>query len=241
MLQVDPDNLFFLVLFLFLVMTVVARADGSLDYDAPQNLSAGETFVDQFDYTVNDAAGTIASGLLAHWKLDGDATDSSPNGYDGTVLGSPATVPGQVGQGMDFPGNAAVRATVPYDPVLNPRGSFTVITGRIGSGKTTLLRALLGLLPAQSGDILWNGQALQNPAAFLVPPRTAYTPQVPLLFSEVVNLHPVAIIVAILVFGGLWGFWGVFFAIPLGTLVKAVLTAWPRAQKREQREALQES
>jgi putative permease len=51
---------------------------------------------------------------------------------------------------------------------------------------------------------------------------------VPLLFSEVVNLHPVAIIVAILFFGGLWGFWGVFFAIPLATLVKAVLTAWPR-------------
>ncbi len=53
---------------------------------------------------------------------------------------------------------------------------------------------------------------------------------VPLLFSEVVNLHPVAIIVSILVFGGLWGFWGVFFAIPLGTLVKAVLTAWPSQQ-----------
>lgn len=52
---------------------------------------------------------------------------------------------------------------------------------------------------------------------------------VPLLFSEAVNLHPVAIIVAILFFGGLWGFWGVFFAIPLATLVKAVLTAWPRA------------
>lgn len=51
---------------------------------------------------------------------------------------------------------------------------------------------------------------------------------VPLLFSEVVNLHPVAIIVAILFFGGIWGFWGVFFAIPLATLVKAVLTAWPR-------------
>lgn len=51
---------------------------------------------------------------------------------------------------------------------------------------------------------------------------------VPLLFSEAVNLHPVAIIVAILFFGGLWGFWGVFFAIPLATLVKAVLTAWPR-------------
>jgi putative permease len=51
---------------------------------------------------------------------------------------------------------------------------------------------------------------------------------VPLLFSEVVNLHPVAIIIAVLVFGGLWGFWGVFFAIPLATLVKAVLRAWPR-------------
>jgi putative permease len=50
----------------------------------------------------------------------------------------------------------------------------------------------------------------------------------PLLFSEVVDLHPTAIIVAILVFGGLFGFWGVFFAIPLATLVKAVLDAWPR-------------
>ena len=50
---------------------------------------------------------------------------------------------------------------------------------------------------------------------------------VPLLFSEVVNLHPIAIIVAVLVFGGLWGFWGVFFAIPLATLVQAVLKAWP--------------
>jgi putative permease len=50
---------------------------------------------------------------------------------------------------------------------------------------------------------------------------------VPLLFSEAVNLHPVAIIVAILVFGGLWGFWGVFFAIPLATLVKALINVWP--------------
>lgn len=51
---------------------------------------------------------------------------------------------------------------------------------------------------------------------------------VPLLFSEVVNLHPVAIIVAVLFFGGLWGLWGVFFAIPLATLVQAVLKIWPR-------------
>jgi putative permease len=50
---------------------------------------------------------------------------------------------------------------------------------------------------------------------------------VPLLFSEVVNLHPVAIIVSVLVFGGFWGFWGVFFAIPLATLFKAVISSWP--------------
>jgi len=54
---------------------------------------------------------------------------------------------------------------------------------------------------------------------------------VPLLFSEAVNLHPVAIIVAVLAFGGIWGFWGVFFAIPLATLFKAILTAWPQGIK----------
>ena len=50
---------------------------------------------------------------------------------------------------------------------------------------------------------------------------------VPILFSEAVNLHPVVIIMAVLVFGSLWGFWGVFFAIPLATLIKAVIRAWP--------------
>ena len=50
---------------------------------------------------------------------------------------------------------------------------------------------------------------------------------VPYLFSEAVNLHPLAIIISVLIFGGLWGFWGVFFAIPLATLVKAVLNALP--------------
>ncbi|MCA9996470.1 MAG: ABC transporter ATP-binding protein [Anaerolineales bacterium] len=64
------------------------------------------------------------------------------------------------------------------------RGSLTVITGRIGSGKTTLLRVLLGLLPKDGGEICWNGQQVDDPATFFVPPRTAYTPQVPRLFSE---------------------------------------------------------
>ena len=63
-------------------------------------------------------------------------------------------------------------------------GEFTVITGRVGSGKTTLLQTLLGLLPPQSGDIFWNGNLVKEPGNFFVPPRSAYTPQVPLLFSE---------------------------------------------------------
>ncbi|MCB8928228.1 MAG: ABC transporter ATP-binding protein [Ardenticatenaceae bacterium] len=65
-----------------------------------------------------------------------------------------------------------------------PRGSFTVITGKIGSGKTTLLRVLLGLLPASGGNVSWNGRLVTDPATFFTPPRTAYTPQVPRLFSE---------------------------------------------------------
>lgn len=56
---------------------------------------------------------------------------------------------------------------------------------------------------------------------------------VPLIFSEAVDIHPVAIIIAVLIFGGLWGFWGVFFAIPLATVVKAVVEAWRRYQDRE--------
>ncbi|QTS84156.1 AI-2E family transporter [Coxiella endosymbiont of Amblyomma nuttalli] len=50
---------------------------------------------------------------------------------------------------------------------------------------------------------------------------------VPLLFSGVMDLHPIVIILSVLVFGGIWGFWGVFFAIPLATLIKTVLNAWP--------------
>jgi ATP-binding cassette subfamily B protein len=64
------------------------------------------------------------------------------------------------------------------------RGSFTVITGRIGAGKTTLLRTLLGLLPHTAGEIRWNGRVVDDPGTFFVPPRSAYTPQVPRLFSE---------------------------------------------------------
>jgi putative permease len=73
-----------------------------------------------------------------------------------------------------------------------------------GSAEFTYLMLAYGIIQALDGNLV-----------------------VPLLFSEAVNLHPVAIIVAVLVFGGLWGFWGVFFAIPLATLVKALLSSWP--------------
>jgi len=55
---------------------------------------------------------------------------------------------------------------------------------------------------------------------------------VPLLFSEVVNMHPAAIIIAVLFFGGLWGVWGVFFAIPLATLIQSVIHSWPSIQTK---------
>lgn len=62
-------------------------------------------------------------------------------------------------------------------------GAFVVVTGKIGSGKTTLLRALLGLVPADAGEIRWRGAPVEDPAVFMVPPRAAYTPQTPRLFS----------------------------------------------------------
>ena len=63
------------------------------------------------------------------------------------------------------------------------RGSFTVVTGKIGSGKTTLLRTILGLVDSDGGAVLWNGEEITDRDDFFVPPRSAYTPQVPKLFS----------------------------------------------------------
>lgn len=64
------------------------------------------------------------------------------------------------------------------------RGTFTVVTGPIGSGKTTLVRTLLGLLPMDSGTVRWNGEVVTDPGSFFVPPRSAYTAQVPRLYSD---------------------------------------------------------
>lgn len=67
------------------------------------------------------------------------------------------------------------------------RGDFVVITGPLGSGKTTLLRLLLGLIAKDSGEIYWNNQLVIDPSTFFVPPRSAYTPQVPKLFSTTIK------------------------------------------------------
>ena len=74
----------------------------------------------------------------------------------------------------------------------------------------------------------WSGDFIYVVSAYLIIQALDGNLLVPLLFTKVVNIHPVAIIVAVLFFGGLWGIWGVFFAIPLATLVHAVLVAWPK-------------
>jgi len=123
-------------------------------------------------------------------------------------------------------------------------GSFTfVVFSLLGLQYTLLLAVLTGvsvLIPYIGAAVVTLPVALValfqwGPAAefyyvllaYLVIQALDGNLLAPLLFSEVVNLHPVAIIVAILFFGGIWGFWGVFFAIPLATLINAVLRAWP--------------
>ena len=99
---------------------------------------------------------------------------------------------------------------------------LSVIIPYIGAAVVTIPVAAVAYFQwGLSSDFYW------VIAAYLVIQALDGNALVPLLFSEVVNLHPIAIIVAILVFGGLWGFWGVFFAIPLATVVQAVLKAWP--------------
>ncbi len=109
---------------------------------------------------------------------------------------------------------------------------FSVLIPYIGAAVITIPVAIVALI--QFGftmDFAW------VIIAYLIIQALDGNVLVPILFSEVVSLHPVAIIVAVLIFGGIWGFWGVFFAIPLATLVNAVLRAWPR-EKSEPPQAL---
>jgi len=99
---------------------------------------------------------------------------------------------------------------------------LSVIVPYIGAAAVTVPVAIVGYF--QWG---WSSEFVWLMAAYGIIQALDGNVLVPLLFSEVVNLHPVAIIVAILFFGGVWGFWGIFFAIPLATLVSAILSAWP--------------
>ncbi len=109
-----------------------------------------------------------------------------------------------------------------YALLLAVMVGLSVIVPYVGATVVTLPVAVVGWV--QFG---WSSEFAMVMAAYAGIQFVDGNILVPLLFSEVVNLHPVAIIVAILFFGGLWGLWGVFFAIPLATLLKAVLHAWP--------------
>jgi putative permease len=115
-----------------------------------------------------------------------------------------------------------------YSALLATMVGFSVLIPYIGAAVITLPIAFVAYF--QWG---WSWNFGQVMIAYAIIQALDGNVLVPLLFSEALNLHPVAIIVAILVFGGLWGFWGVFFAIPLATVVQAVLKTWPRAVEGE--------
>ena len=115
-----------------------------------------------------------------------------------------------------------------YSALLATMVGFSVLIPYIGAAVITLPIAFVAYF--QWG---WGWDFGQVMIAYAIIQALDGNVLVPLLFSEALNLHPVAIIVAILVFGGLWGFWGIFFAIPLATVVAAVLKAWRKRKKEE--------
>ncbi len=114
---------------------------------------------------------------------------------------------------------------MPFAMLLSMLVGFSVIIPYIGAAVVTIPVAVVALIAFGLGAQFWYVMI-----AYAIIQALDGNVLVPILFSEVVDLHPVAIITAVLVFGGIWGFWGVFFAIPLATLVNAVLRAWPRAR-----------
>lgn len=118
---------------------------------------------------------------------------------------------------------------VNYALLLGILVGLSVLIPYIGAAVATIPVFLIGFF--QWG---WGGDLLYLMIAYAVIQALDGNVLVPLLFSEAVKMHPVAIVLAVLVFGGLWGFWGVFFAIPLATLCKAVLNAWPTVSTQYQ-------
>lgn len=117
---------------------------------------------------------------------------------------------------------------MPFVMLLSMLVGFSVIIPYIGAAVVTIPVALVALVAFGPSASFWYVLI-----AYTIIQALDGNVLVPILFSEVVSLHPVAIITAVLVFGGIWGFWGVFFAIPLATLVNAVLRAWPRLHEDE--------
>lgn len=113
---------------------------------------------------------------------------------------------------------------LPYSALLALMVGFSVLVPYIGAAAATLPIAAVAGFHFGVGD-----QFMYVMVAYAIIQALDGNVLVPILFSEAVNLHPVAIILAVLFFGGIWGFWGVFFAIPLATLMKALLHAWPRS------------
>ncbi|MFA3792288.1 AI-2E family transporter [Aliiglaciecola sp. SL4] len=108
-----------------------------------------------------------------------------------------------------------------YAVLLGVLVGFSVLIPYIGAAVVTLPIAIVALFQWGVTSDFWYLMA-----AYAIIQALDGNVLVPILFSEAVSLHPIYIIVAVLFFGGLWGFWGVFFAIPLATLVKAVINAW---------------
>ena len=112
-----------------------------------------------------------------------------------------------------------------YAILLSVLVGLSVLVPYIGAAAVTIPVVLIAFF--QWG---WTNEFFWVVGFFGVSQALDGTVLVPWLFSGLVNLHPIAIIISVLVFGGLWGFWGVFFAIPLATLVSAVIHAWPRIE-----------
>jgi putative permease len=103
---------------------------------------------------------------------------------------------------------------------------FSVLIPYIGAAVVTLPIAMIAFF--QWG---WSSEFITVMIVYGIIQMLDGNVLVPWLFSEAVNLHPIAIILAVLFFGGIWGFWGVFFAIPLATLIKAIINAWPTGDR----------
>ncbi|WP_166259476.1 AI-2E family transporter [Marinobacter salicampi] len=117
---------------------------------------------------------------------------------------------------------------VPYAALLSLLVGLSVVIPYIGAAVVTVPVAMIALFAFG-----WGSEFIWVMVVYGIIQGLDGNVLVPLLFSEVNNLHPVVIIVAVLFFGGIWGLWGVFFAIPLATLFKAVFSAWPVNHKAD--------